>query len=283
MRIKTILLFGIIGLVVSSPMLFNKANQAVNQTVGNQWQQNGWNQPLLTGVNNQAVAEPEKPGFFARLFGGGDHSAQTPPASNNPFQFANNQTIGNTTGGTIGTTASSSMPIMGPPTTTFSEPVYQPFANLNEFLRFDVPPNWVKNRWPRVSSFPGEDNLTGMRVALVSGPRPVDIHGSLTYYFDHQQRVQRIGFKGWTGDASELASYVEQAGFRRRDTNGAALFTRTSWGKTKGALRLDHPAVATRELPNEQLMVLFEITNPNGSFEISQQTQTILDAMETRQ
>jgi len=283
MRLKTLLLFGAIGLFVSAPMLFNNSGQ--NGGVANQGLPGLQNNGLFQGQASQAGfpmnnSQPAKPrSFLSRIFGGGETTQSATPEinSSSPFQFAGSRRV--LPNGTVVTT---SPPLNAPPM-ALNQPVYQPFAGLNEFLRFDVSPNWVKSRWPRVSSFPGQDALTGLRVALVSGPRPVDIHGSLTYYFDERQRVQRIAFKGWTGDASELAAFVERAGFTRRNTNGAALFSLSSWGTTRGVLRLDHPPVSSRDLPNEQLMVLMELTNPNGKYAVSEQTKSIMTAMERGQ
>ena len=259
MKLKTILLFGIIGLIVSAPMLFSKANR---QQMGNQSPQ---------------VTDAAQGGLLGRLFGG--ESSGPTATSNSPFQFASSS---ENPANNSPVSVSGNNTATPPPESNFSEPVYFAFLSLNEFLRFDVTPNWVKNRWPRVSTFPAQDSLTAMRVPLVSGPRPQDIHGSLTYFFDGQQQVQRIGFRGWTGDASELVNFVQQQGFVRQKSSGAGLFSRSSWGRNKGALRLDHPPVTQRELPTEQMMVLFELTNPSGNLQVSQKTQEILDAMEMK-
>lgn len=261
MKLKTILIFAIVGLIFSAPMLFNKNRPANHQP---------------HQITNSSPSD--RGGIVGWLFG--DSSPEPSGASSSPFRFAGNQTT--TMYSPAGGTPSIHSPGITGSQPALSEPVYHAFVGLHEFLRFDISPDWLKTRWQRVSTFPGESNLTAMRVALVSGPRPVDIHGSLTYFFDDQQRVQRISFKGWTGDASELAGFFQQAGFQRQSTNGAALFTQSSWGKLKGALRLDHPPVSSRDLPNEQLMVLFELTNPRGSYQVSLQTQAIMNAMETR-
>ena len=268
MRLSTILLFAVVGLVVSAPFLFSGPEGQLTDS--------GESRSIVPGQFGQDVVESDSQqgGFFARLFGGQMTESDSNPDS--PFQLA----------GTNGVSTHDTVSVMGnntatpPPDAAYSEPVYFAFANLAEFLRFDVSPAWIKFRWPRVSTFPAEDNLTGMRVAVVSGPRPQDIHGSLTYYFDRQQRVQRIGFRGWTGDAVELVHLVQQMGFARQKSNGAALFIKSSWGRIKGALRLDHPPVTRRDLPNEQLMVLFELINPAGKMNVSQKTMSIINAME---
>ena len=52
--------------------------------------------------------------------------------------------------------------------------------------------------------------LQGYRVPLVTGTTLADVAGSLTYYFNAQQRVQRITFRGTTGDPSVLATLLAQ-------------------------------------------------------------------------
>lgn len=256
MKFKAIFLFGLVGLIVSAPFLIspeNTENGFMNP-------QGGWG---FSNPESGANAGSNNPVFSGT------------PGTNAPYQFASGANTYVPAVSVSGNNVSTP-----PPSSALSEPVYYAFLSMDEFLRFDVSPDWIKNRWPRVSTFPTENNLTGMRVPLVSGPRPQDIHGSLTYFIDSNQQVQRIGFRGRTGDASDLVNFVQQQGYKRQKSNGAGLFTKKSWGRTKGALRLDHPPVTQKELPNEKLIVLFEITNPSGNLGISQNTQNILNAME---
>ena len=46
-------------------------------------------------------------------------------------------------------------------------------------------------RWPRVTTVP-QFALAGLRVPLVTGTQIDDLAGSLTYYFDRTDQVQRI-------------------------------------------------------------------------------------------
>jgi hypothetical protein len=127
---------------------------------------------------------------------------------------------------------------------------------------------------------PGEDQLTGMRVALVSGPRPADIQGSLTYYFDSARQLQRITFRGWTGEPAELVQFLTtNQGLTKRSSQSAGFYKKTRWGNLQSFLRLDYPPVLLRDSSNEQLMVLLEINNPSGSLSVSQQNADILAAM----
>jgi hypothetical protein len=87
-------------------------------------------------------------------------------------------------------------------------------ADLGQFINFAVTPAWVLNQWPRVSASLAEIDFQGYRVPLVTGTQEDDLAGSLTYYFDHQQRVARITFAGSTGDPRKLITLVTgQFGF----------------------------------------------------------------------
>lgn len=256
MKLTTLVFFGLTGLAVSLPILLTQEGDSEGQ-----------------------AANQEASGFLSSNSGFNGFGTGTPfnagTTTNSPYQFASNSTQPNPAVSVSGNNFATT-----PPGDSVSEPVYYAFLSFDEFLRFDVTPDWIKNRWSRVSTFAAEDDLTGMRVALVSGPRPQDIHGSLTYFVDSSQQVQRIGFRGRTGDASNLVDFSQQQGFKRQKSNGAGLFIQKSWGRVRGALRLDHPPVTQKELPNEKLLVLFEMTNPNSSLKISQSTQNILDAMD---
>ena len=98
-------------------------------------------------------------------------------------------------------------------------------SNFSEILRFDVTPGWVVARWPRVSAGLAELQLHGYRVPLVTGTAEDDLAGALTYYFNHQQQVQRITFQGSTGDYRRLTTLLTSYyGFGRRPTNSPGVF-----------------------------------------------------------
>ena len=99
-----------------------------------------------------------------------------------------------------------------------------PVADLAEVFRFDVTPGWVMQRWPRVSTGLIQIQLEGYRVPLVTGTTESDLAGALTYYFNPDQQVQRITFRGTTGDVRRLARLLtERYRFVRRVTNDPGL------------------------------------------------------------
>jgi hypothetical protein len=59
----------------------------------------------------------------------------------------------------------------------------------------------------------------------VTGTAADDLAGSLTYYFNANQRVEQITFEGTTGDATSLLRIlIARYGFGRRLTNDPGLF-----------------------------------------------------------
>jgi hypothetical protein len=79
-----------------------------------------------------------------------------------------------------------------------------PIFALDDVFRFDLAPTNVLQRWPRVSTELPTLHLQGYRVPLVSGTDPTSLAGSLTYYFNPAQQVERITFRGTTGDPHAL-------------------------------------------------------------------------------
>lgn len=100
-----------------------------------------------------------------------------------------------------------------------------PVRDLNDVFRFDITTGWIISRWPRVSAGLSQLELQGYRVPLVTGTAEDDLAGSLTYYFNPRQEVQRITFLGTTGDPRKLVQMLaSRFGFGRRLTNDARLF-----------------------------------------------------------
>ena len=87
---------------------------------------------------------------------------------------------------------------------------YMPVSEPSEIFRFDVTPDWVRGRWSRVSIVPADQGWQGLRVPLVTGTQSWDLHGSLTFLFDHRQRCRRIAFRGWTGNPQRLLDFLTQ-------------------------------------------------------------------------
>jgi hypothetical protein len=83
-----------------------------------------------------------------------------------------------------------------------------PILGLEEVFRFDIAPADVLRRWPRVSTELPLLDLHGYRVPLVSGTNSTAVAGALTYYFNPSQQVQRITFRGTTGDPRAIITLL---------------------------------------------------------------------------
>lgn len=149
---------------------------------------------------------------------------------------------------------------------------FMPIQDLGQVIRFDWTPEMITQRWERVSVIEEGDGLRGLRVAFVSGVNATDIHGSLTFYFDPSQVLQRIGFRGWTGDPAAIVSLAQntyQLQPRRSSLSGC--YTSSSWGRTKGILLLKPPAVIRAELPQQRMAILLDLVNPRGNGQVSEE------------
>lgn len=175
--------------------------------------------------------------------------------------------------------SSTTQPIIWPGPTEPPERFYQPVTQFDEVIRFDVYPEWVKTRWNRVSSTPGEFDLQGMRVPLVTGNQTYDLSGSLTYYFDSNRQIQRILFQGWTGDPNQLVRFLSsEYGFKQQTGNHPGLFTKNKFFRTHSVLRLDTPALINQSEQQRQTMVYLELNHPQGNIPISTTAQQALDS-----
>jgi len=132
-------------------------------------------------------------------------------------------------------------------------------SDLSTVFRFDVTPGWVIQHWPRVSTGLADPRLEGYRVPLVTGTQPADLAGALTYYFDPEQKVQRITFRGTTGDVRKLARLLtERFGFTRRLTNdpGLVVYERVGEdGKQTGVARFRAADVIQADRPLQRFQV----------------------------
>jgi len=146
----------------------------------------------------------------------------------------------------------------------------EPTQNLLEVLRFDVTPQWVMSRWSRVSTTLAETELEGFRVPLTTGYEVDDLAGSLTYYFDKHERLQRITFDGTTGDARALAALLTQHyGFRKEPTLGAGLYLVKWNGTPTSVMRIRYAPVVRASTPNSRLHVKLEINRPRMKYGLS--------------
>jgi hypothetical protein len=149
---------------------------------------------------------------------------------------------------------------------------------LGEVLRFDVSPAWVAARWARVTATLADTQLDGLRVPLVSGVSDSDLTGSLTYYFDKEQQVQRLTFHGTTGNSQRLVQLLtESYKFQREPTLGGEVYTRRWNGRPTSVCRIRTAPVLRADMPNSKLEVLLEINRPGMAYGLSDAAKTLVE------
>lgn len=110
-----------------------------------------------------------------------------------------------------------------------TNPLELPPVDLGELFRFDVNPDWLVTRWPRVTASLADIRFQGYRVPVVTGVAEDDLAGTVTYYFDASQQVKRITFEGTTGNPNRLIAFLTTYyGFAYRPTNNPAVYLYTT-------------------------------------------------------
>ncbi len=146
----------------------------------------------------------------------------------------------------------------------------RPAIDLRMILRFDVTPAWVVANWPHVATTRGDSRFDGMRVPLVTGTRPHDVAGSLTYYFDKRKTVQRIAVQGLTGDSRNLVGMVTHYYHLAREPMAGSEVYLAKWnGRPTSALWVHRAAVVRSDDVNHQFEFALELNRPSNYFGLS--------------
>ncbi len=180
---------------------------------------------------------------------------------------ANNSWWGSTSDSSTGTAASQAAPVLS---------VTQ-INSLAEVLRFDIPPAWVMQNFPNVNTGVGDMNLDGFRVPLITGTRPDDLVGTLTYYFDRFQRVQRINLHAVTGDPTRIGAELQRNyRLQQQPALGGGLYTTTWNGTPTSILHITPATVITADQQNTRFTVFLEINQPGLQYGLSSQAQGLI-------
>lgn len=156
--------------------------------------------------------------------------------------------------------------------------------DLREVLRFDISPQWLPQRFSRVSTVLSNVQMDGLRVPLITGTRPTDLAGTLTYYFDANQSLRRINLHGLTGDPSQLATLmVQYYRLQPEQSLGGQLFT-TRWNNRIANLLQIAPApVIYAGADHSKYIVFLELNQASTNFGLSQEASDMLqNAQATR-
>ena len=148
-------------------------------------------------------------------------------------------------------------------------PQRQPSARFDQFFNFGITKGWVRGRWQRISTQLGSLDLQGYRVPLVTGTGVDDLAGSLTYYFDANQQLQRITFQGTTGDFNRLthmlATRFEMAHKPTADPALVLVESRRRWGtKEVSQLRIRDAAIASTADAHRRFQLALVLERPAG-------------------
>ncbi len=151
--------------------------------------------------------------------------------------------------------------------------------DLRDVMRFDVTPEWVLQRFSRVTTVLADTRLEGMRVPIVTGTRPDDIAGTLSYYFDGNGRLQRVTLHGFTGDPQRLVSVMKtHYEMDREPSLEAGVFTKRWNGDPVHFLRMAHAPVVYSDAVHQKYTVFLELNQPNLAYGISRQAELIIHA-----
>ncbi len=169
------------------------------------------------------------------------------------------------------------------PDTSAMPLAFMPVTDLSQVFRFDATVEWIKNRWDRVSIFSAEPGITAYRCDLVTGVNRSDIHGCITYFINSRQGVERISFRGWSGDAQPFVEFCVRSFKLKQETSQVlGLYVNRSWGRTRGALILQNPTIARHDNPNQTVAIYLEACSDLGKTEISQEMRQAVEAFKQK-
>jgi hypothetical protein len=153
-----------------------------------------------------------------------------------------------------------------------------PVTDLREVMRFDISPQWVIERFARVSTVLADLKLEALRVPIVTGTRVDDLAGTLTYYFDGTGQLQRVTMHASTGDPNRLVGAMTQHyGLTREPSLEAGVFTKRWNGIPIHFLRMTRTSVVHADALHQKYTVFLELNQPNLPFGLSAEAKKIVD------
>lgn len=154
-----------------------------------------------------------------------------------------------------------------------------PIQDIREVLRFDITPRWVIDRFARVSTVLSDLNLEGLRVPIVTGTRADDLAGTLTYYFDRADQLQRVTVHGFTGQPEPMVNLLTQHyGLSHTPSLEAGVYTKRWNAVPVHFLRLTHAPVVYSDAVHQKYTIFLELNQPNLAYGISPEARRIVDS-----
>ncbi len=150
-------------------------------------------------------------------------------------------------------------------------------SDLREVLRFDITPQWVPQRFARVSTVLADMNLDGLRVPLVTGTNVGDIAGTLTYYFDRYQRLQRVNIHGLTGDPARVVQTLQQFyQLQQEPALGGDLYLIKWNGQPTSVLHVSPAPIIYANAEHSKYSVFLELNQPNIPYGLSPDARQLI-------
>ena len=154
-----------------------------------------------------------------------------------------------------------------------------PVADFRDVLRFDVTPNWVNGHFARVTTVLSELQLEGLRVPIVTGTRPDDIAGTITYFFRHDHRLQRVTMHGFTGDPTRMINLmIQHYGMKQRPTLDTGVYTVDWNGAPTSVLKVTRAPVMYADATRNQHTIFLELNQPHMDYGLSPEAQRIVNS-----
>jgi hypothetical protein len=142
--------------------------------------------------------------------------------------------------------------------------------DIREVLRFDITPQWVPQRFSRVSTVLADLNMDGLRVPLVTGTDVGDLAGTLTYYFDRFQRLQRVQIHALTGEPSRIVMQLQQFyHLQPEPALGGQLYLIKWNGKPTSVLHVAPAPIIYASAEHSRYSVFLELNQPEIPFGVS--------------
>ena len=157
------------------------------------------------------------------------------------------------------------VPLLPEPVTVQS--LSTPKIPIPEALNLKVTTDWVMRRWPRVTTGLADADLQGYRVPWISGTALDDVAGSLTYYFTPQRQLDRITFRGTTGDPRRLVSLLTSrfAFHRQNSSDPSVQVYQVRWnGRPRSELEIRTVGIVRTEAASERFQLALTIRSPNA-------------------
>lgn len=154
-----------------------------------------------------------------------------------------------------------------------------PVGDFRDVLRFDISPDWVHQNFARVTTVLSELRLEGLRVPIVTGTKPGDIAGTVTYYFRHDHRLQRVCLHGFTGDPSRLVeTMTTHYRMQHRPSLDAGIYTIDWNGRPTSVLKITRAPVMYADAARNQHTVFLELNQPDVDYGLSREAQGVVGA-----